>query len=97
MRREDFIFVVGYDADTAIVDRKAKKRYGRLSTTQLADRGLYKAAFCSAIFSGQDDEVEYVLQAYNTGHGTTYASAAELMRLFGVDEVRADVSKTRAL
>lgn len=97
MRREDYIFIVGYDGDTAIIDRREKKRYGRLSTEKLADEGLFKAAFCSALFSGKDDELQYVLKSYNAGHRTTYSSAAELKRLFGVDEVRTDVTKTRAL
>jgi len=88
---------VGYDGDTAIVDRKAKKRYGRLNTTQLADKGLFKAAFSSAIFSGQEEELRYILDSYNAGHGTTYKTTAELKRLIGVDEVRTDVTKTRAL
>lgn len=97
MKREDFIFIVGYDGDTAIVDRRAKKRYGRLSTNQMADKGLFKAAFSSAIFSGLAEEMQYVLSSYNSGHGTTYRNAEELKRLFGVDEVRSDVTKTRAL
>ena len=97
MRREDFIFTIGYDADTAIIDGKAKKKYGKLDTAQLAEAGLLKAAFCSALFTGDETEFALVLDAYNKGHGTAYTTADELKRLFGVYEVRKDIEKTRSL
>ena len=61
MKREDFVFSVGYDGDTAIVDSKAKKRYGKLTTQQLAAEGLYKAAFRSALYSGNEEEIRIII------------------------------------
>ena len=86
MRREDFIFTIGFDGGTAIIDGKAKKRYGRLNTEQLADKGLYKPAFCAAIFDNDEQSVQYVIRKYNENIGTSYTTADELKRLFGVDE-----------
>lgn len=97
MRREDFMFTIGYDGDTAIVDGKARKRYGKLSTAELADAGLYKPAFCSALFSGVESEIRMVIDAYNRGENSSYASADDLKRLFGVYEVRQDIVKVKAL
>jgi hypothetical protein len=97
MKREDFVFTVGYDGDTAIIDRKARKRYAKYSTAQLAEASLYRAAFCSAVFSGDNKELQMVLEAYNQGEGTAYTGPDDLKRLFGVYQVRTDIQKTKAL
>ena len=97
MRREDFMFTIGYDGDTAIIDGKARKRYGKFSTVELAEAGLFKPAFCSAIFSGDKSEIQTVIDAYNRGETTSYASEEDLKRLFGVYEVRQDIVKVKAL
>ena len=97
MRREDFMFTVGYDGDTAIVDGKARKRYAKLSTKELAEAGLFKPAFCSALYSGDASEIELVIDAYNRGEGGAYATEDDLKRLFGVYEVRQDITKVKAL
>ena len=97
MKREDFVFSVGYDGDTAIVDSKARKRHGKLTTEQLAAEGLYKAAFCSALYSGNQEEIRSVIDAYNAGEGTTYSTADDLKRMFGVYEVPSDIQKVKTL
>ena len=97
MRREDFMFTIGYDGDTAIIDGKARKRYAKLTTKELADAGLFKPAFCSALFSGDKSELSLVLETYNRGEGSAYATVDDLKRLFGVYEVRQDITKVKAL
>lgn len=97
MRREDFMFTIGYDGDTAIIDGKARKRYAKLTTKELADAGLFKPAFCSALFSGDKSELSLVLETYNRGEGSAYATEDDLKRLFGVYEVRQDITKVKAL
>ncbi len=97
MRREDFMFTIGYDGDTAIIDGKARKRYGKLTTEELAGAGLFKPAFCSALFSGNESEIQLVIDAYSRGEGSSYTSEDDLKRLFGVYEVRQDITKVKAL
>jgi len=97
MKREDFIFTIGYDGDTAIVDGKAKKRYGKLNTGQLAEAGLFKAAFCSALFSGIEQEVQQVVEAYNKGEKASYSNEDDLKRLFGVYEIPQAITKVKLL
>jgi len=46
MKREDFLFTIGYQGDTALVDGSAKRQYGGLSTRELAAKGLLKPAMC---------------------------------------------------
>lgn len=93
--REDFIFTIGYDGDRAVVDGKAKRQYGRLSTMELAEMGLYRAAFSSALYSKDDAELKAFLDFFNAKARTTFSTTEELSRLFGVKQY--DFTKTLIL
>ncbi|MDR3166528.1 MAG: hypothetical protein LBT93_01185 [Treponema sp.] len=80
----DFIFTIGYDGPAAIVDGQAKKRYGALSTRKLAEKGLFRAAYSSAVFSKKREELEIVVELYNKAAGTSFDASSPLDRLFGV-------------
>ncbi|MCE5256233.1 MAG: hypothetical protein LLF89_05220 [Spirochaetaceae bacterium] len=82
--RDDFVFTIGFDGALAVVDGKAKKEFGKLSTMQLAEKGLYRAAFSSALFSGKQDEMQAFIDYFNAKAGTNYVTSAQLSRLFGV-------------
>jgi hypothetical protein len=81
--REDFIFTIGYDGPAAVVDGQAKKRYSSLSTKELAEKGLFRAAYSSAIWSKDAGELEMVTEIYKK---TTefFNPDTSLQRLFGV-------------
>jgi hypothetical protein len=97
LSREDFVFTIGYDGASAIVDGRAKRQYGKLSTMELAEEGLYRAAFSSALYEMEKDEgpMKAFIQFFNSKAGTSYAKAEELQRLFGVN--REDVTRTIVL
>ena len=97
IKRADFMFTVGYEGSAAIVDGKARKRYGSLSVPELLDMGQYKAAFAAALYDGDDATLDSVRQSYNAAYGTRYESIAEMKRLFGIDRVREDVERTKVL
>lgn len=82
--REDFMFTIGYDGDTAIVDGKAKAQYGKLDTLSLARQGLFRSSFASALYSGSKEELTAFAELYNAASGTSYSTAEEFQRLFGV-------------
>jgi hypothetical protein len=84
LSREDFVFTIGYDGPLAVVDGQAKRRYGSLSTRQLAELGLFRAAYSSAVFSGDPSDMETVLEFYNKAANGSYAPDSSLDRLFGV-------------
>jgi hypothetical protein len=84
LSRENFIFTIGYDGPSAVVDGQAKRRYGTLSTDELAERGLFRAAYSSAVFSGDAAEKALVIAKYNLAAGTSYKPDDSLDRLFGV-------------
>jgi hypothetical protein len=50
INRGDFVFTIGYEGNTAVVDGAMKKRYGSLSAEQLVEHGLYKQALCAVVY-----------------------------------------------
>jgi len=86
LSRDDFIFTIGYDGPAAVVDKQAKKKFGKLSTRELAEKGLFRPAYSSAVYSGNKEEIELVAEVYSRlqGHPTDVAA---LDRLFGVSLV----------
>jgi hypothetical protein len=93
MRREDFVFCIGYEGASAIVDGKLKARYGSYSTRRLAEAGLFKQAVCSAIFSEKPEELEEVLQVYNAQAKRSLSSVEELKRTFGISGLPEGVTR----
>jgi hypothetical protein len=84
LSREDFVFTIGYDGPAAVVDGQARKRYCSLSTRELAEKGLFRAAYSSAVYSKDPEELKFVVDCYNKIAGTSYTPDSALDRLFGV-------------
>jgi hypothetical protein len=93
MRREDYVFCIGYEGSTAIVDGKLLRRYRGLGSRQLAEAGLFKQAVCSALWSGKTDELQEVLSVYNQSAAVPVGSVEELSRIFGTSGVPEGVRK----
>jgi len=88
LSREDFIFTIGYDGPVAVVDGKAKKRYGSLSTRELAEKGLFRAAYSSAVWSKDPADMNAVVETYNRISGASLSADSLLDRFFGVFPVK---------
>jgi hypothetical protein len=86
LSREEFIFTIGFDGPAAVVDKQAKKKFGRFSTRELAEKGLFRSAYSSAVYSGNKDEIELVAETYGLLEGRPVDVSA-LDRLFGVSLV----------
>ncbi|MBN1798532.1 MAG: hypothetical protein JW822_08135 [Spirochaetales bacterium] len=93
IKREDFIFTVGYQGDTAIVNANSKRKFSRLGTRELAEKGFFKAAICSALYAGSDEELEQVMKIYNEQNEKTIDSIHNLKRIFGVSHVPEGIEK----
>lgn len=93
MKRDEFIFSIGYQGSAAMVDLEASKRFGKYSTEELAREGLYRAAFCSALYSGEDQELEAFKRVFEPASGYGNVSVEQLKRLFGVRGVPENVTK----
>lgn len=93
--REDFIFTIGYDGKAAVVDAGARNAYGKRGTLELAERGFFRAAFSSALYSGSAQEQESFVEYYNRKAGASFGKFDELRKVFGVN--LEDVKKVIAL
>ena len=97
MTRSEFVFTIGFQGDAAVVDRRAQRRYGKLGTMELAGEGLYRAAFCSAIFSGVEAEMNAFVRFFAEKTGMDGLTADRLKGLFGVYTVPSEVKKIIAV
>ena len=92
LSREEFIFTIGYDGPAAVVDSHAKKKYGSLSTGELAEKGLFRAAYSSAIWSKDPKDIEILVNVYNKVSGSSLTVNSQLDRLFGVFPIKVNKS-----
>lgn len=83
-KRSDFIFCVGYEGETALVDGSMAKTHAAYTTMQLAEAGLYRAACASAILSDDKTEIDAFVAYYNKIAGLSISTKEELTKLFGV-------------
>lgn len=83
MKRDDFVFTIGYLGDKAIVDRSLRRTYSGAGVSKLVDAGLYRQAFCAAVFDQDQDEMAGFLRSFSEKIGTA-VSEEQAKRLFGV-------------
>jgi hypothetical protein len=93
MRREDFVFCIGFEGSTAIVDGRLLRRNGGRTSRQLAEAGLFKQAINSAIYGGNPQELEEIVALFNQRTGSPVRSVEELKRIFGISGVPEGVKK----
>ena len=97
MKREDFVFAIGFDGNKAIVDKRSRSKYGRLDTRALADKGLFRAAYRRAVFDGNAADADYVLEKYNDVSPVRYGKSGDLAKVFGVQGPSDDITGVRAV
>lgn len=90
MKREDFVWTIGYQGDTAIVDGPARKRYRGRTAEDLLGDGLFRAAFCAALYDGETEEF---LPRFVEKTGIPADSVQYLQRLFGVFDIPQSVRR----
>jgi len=97
MTRNAFVFCIGYNGGTAIVDRKLEAQYGRLGTRELFAQGLYKPAVASAIYAKSDADLAWLLTEYDRVTGTQLRDIDALKRTVGVGEIYNTILRTSYL
>jgi hypothetical protein len=97
MRRADFVFCLGYDGSTAIVDGRLQRVHGSLGPRELAEAGLFKQALCAAIFDSDEAARAEILSRYNACTSHPVGTVADLERLYGVSGVPEGVTKVTVI
>ncbi|HAK46378.1 MAG TPA: hypothetical protein DCO79_10740 [Spirochaeta sp.] len=93
MTKEEFVFTIGFQGEAAIVDGKARKEYKKLSTIDLTEKGLFRAAFCSALFDDSEPEMMHVLDAYNKHSGASMKTIDDMKKMLGIYTVPDGIKK----
>ena len=84
MKREDFMFTVGFDGAAAVVDGEMRRRFGRATVADLLAAGYYRPAACAAVWDDDEAAVQQVIEAFNKASGSALRAREDLVRLFGV-------------
>ena len=96
MTRAEFIFIIGYDGATAIVSGADRRRYGSLSTPALLERGLFRAAYASAIYEDDASKLQLVVSAWNCRQPIP-SNAKGLGTVLGVSDVPEGIKNVTAI
>ncbi|MDC7228106.1 MAG: hypothetical protein PQJ61_15185 [Spirochaetales bacterium] len=97
MTKEEFVFSIGFQGEAAIVDGKARKEYKNLSTSELAEKGLFRAAFCSALFDNDESEMKSVLESYKNQSGAQMSSIDDMKKMLGLYAVPDGINKVTVI
>jgi len=97
MRRADFVFCIGYDGSTAIVDGRLQRTHGAQGSIELAGAGLYKQALAMAAHDGDAAASAAVLAHYNAHTAHSVGTVAELERLYGTTTAPEGVTKVNVV
>ncbi len=101
MKREEFVFSVGFVGEESVVDKAMIKEYANLDTAALLEKGFFRAAFCSALWAKEvdnnDSDVAKVLAVACQTYGNQFQEIEDLMRLFGVFKIPEGTIKVKAL
>ncbi len=93
MRRDDYVFCIGFEGSAAIVDGKLARSHAGWSAVRLAEAGLFKPAVAAALFDGSAADLEAVRALYNARGGVPVQGVEELKRTFGLSGVPDGVTR----
>ena len=91
MELKAFVNSIGYDGNSAIVDKAAFSANKGKNIEQLLKEGAFRAAAAYAVHTDDADGLQKVADAYNGIAGASYKKE-HMYRLFGVS--KAEVKKT---
>ncbi|MDC7125963.1 MAG: hypothetical protein PQJ46_10380 [Spirochaetales bacterium] len=97
MTKEDFTFSIGFQGDSAIVDGKTRKQNKNLGVDELAEKGLFRAAFCSALFDDDETSMKSVISIYNEKSGSNLETVDDMKRMLGIYAVPDGIKKTTVI
>ncbi|MCG8453245.1 MAG: hypothetical protein MI717_08700 [Spirochaetales bacterium] len=97
MKRDDYVFSIGFDGSTAIVDKRSRSRHKGKNAQQLADDGQFKAAYRMTVFDHDVKAADDVLAAFNAVSPVKYAQSSDLAKVFGVQPPSDGITSSRAV
>ncbi|MEL3911557.1 hypothetical protein [Treponema pedis] len=90
MELDKFISTIGYDGNSAIIDKARFSKNKGKSVFDLIKIGAFRSAASYAVYTGSDEDLQAVADEYNSLSGSHYKKE-QIPRLFGVS--KAEVKK----
>lgn len=90
MEKDNFINTIGYDGDSAIIDKACFAKNKSKTIVELLEEGSFRTATATAVYSSSDKDLQLVADKYNELSGSSYTKE-QIPRLFGISKV--DVKK----
>lgn len=90
IKKNDFIWHIGFQGNTAIVNRRQKNAFRNSLPQVLLEAGYFRAAFCSALWESEVEKKEGAMDAFiqSFGQSTGFKpSTDELKRMMGVYQI----------
>lgn len=97
MKKNDFVFCIGFAGEKAIVDRKLASSCRSLGVQELFAKGLYKNALAHAIYEQNHEDLAWFCTQYAFLIGKTFLDIDAVKRCFGVFKVFEDIHRTSYL
>ncbi|WP_028973799.1 hypothetical protein [Spirochaeta cellobiosiphila] len=94
MKGVDFPFTIGYSEGSAVMDKNSKNRFKNSNIEDLLDKGLYKIAFSKALMDNNQEDMQKILDYYNSKSPKKYPNTEVLKKVFGVFSVPEGINKT---
>lgn len=85
-----FISSIGYDGNSAIVDKVRFSKNKNKDLKTLLQEGSFRSAAAYAVYTNSQDDLQHVADCYNSRSGSHYTKE-QIPRLFGVSNV--DIKK----
>jgi hypothetical protein len=90
IKKKDFIWTIGFQGNTAIVNRKESAAHRELDPVRLLEEGMLRAAFCSALWQqeieNKADSLEKFREDFKRITGLQLG-IEEMKRMLGVYQV----------
>ncbi|AIN92774.1 hypothetical protein [Treponema putidum] len=86
MEINDFINTIGYDGNSAIVDKARLSKNSNKDIDKLLESGAFRAAAAYAVYTESDEDLQKVADEYNKLSNSNYKKE-QIKRLFGVSKV----------
>jgi len=88
MKRHEFVALIGYEGESAIVDGRFARTHGRKESKELARDGYYKAALSAALYDDGDAGCERLLAWLHEQKLFVEYTIKEMYTLFGIASYR---------
>ena len=98
--KKDFVWTIGFQGNTAIVNKRERSAHRNLEPRKLLEEGLLRAAFCSALWDAEVESRPAAMDTFRDDFATVTGlklSIEDIKRMLGVYQVPRDAMNVLAV